>query len=201
MSDTSLSRRMILRNWLAITAAGAAATMIGPRAGAQPIDLDPTPSCGRDEATTRPGSEGPYYSPQPPAKSNFRPEAPGGEPITLLGFVLTQQCRPIAGATEDLWHADHEGEYDNDGYRLRGYQLTDDQGRYAFETVVPAPYDWRTRHFHVKVQPPSGRLLTTQLYFPGEERNERDFLFHPRLLMDVQDAADGKVARFDFVLG
>jgi protocatechuate 3,4-dioxygenase beta subunit len=134
-------------------------------------------------------------------KRNFQADISEGEPITLMGFVVDRECRPITGAMVDLWHADGHGDYDNQGYRLRGYQLTDAQGRYAFETIVPAPYDWRTRHFHVKVQPPSGRLLTTQLYFPGEERNERDFLFHPRLLMDVQDAADGKVARFDFVLG
>lgn len=100
----------------------------------------------------------------------------------------------------DLWHADAEGEYDNDGYRLRGHQLTDAQGRYVFDTIVPAPYGRRTRHYHAKVQAPGGGVLTTQLYFPGEALNESDFLFDERLLMRVVDASDGKVGRFDFVL-
>ncbi|HKY86126.1 MAG TPA: hypothetical protein VJL90_05150 [Pseudorhodoplanes sp.] len=114
--------------------------------------------------------------------------------------VVSRDCRPIANALIDLWHADARGEYDNSGYGLRGHQFTDAQGRYVFETIVPAPYDRRTRHYHVKVQAPSGRILTTQLYFPGEVRNDKDFLFDQRLLMRVENASDGKVGRFDFVL-
>jgi hypothetical protein len=52
----------------------------------------------------------------------------------------------------------------------------------------------------VKVRPPGGRLLTTQLYFPGEAANEDDSIFSPELLMDVQDSASGKNATFTFVV-
>jgi len=50
------------------------------------------------------------------------------------------------------------------------------------------------------VQRRSGDVLTTQLYFPGEPRNTRDRLFDERLLMRVEETADGKFARYDFVV-
>jgi protocatechuate 3,4-dioxygenase beta subunit len=49
------------------------------------------------------------------------------------------------------------------------------------------------------LQAPNGPTLTTQLYFPGEQRNARDFLFDRRLLM-IGDDGGRKAARFDFVL-
>jgi protocatechuate 3,4-dioxygenase beta subunit len=71
---------------------------------------------------------------------------------------------------------------------------------FRFGTIVPAIYFGRTRHYHVKVQAPSSRLLTTQLYFPNEPANRRDGLFQRELLMQVADAGDGLAGRFDFIL-
>jgi protocatechuate 3,4-dioxygenase beta subunit len=113
---------------------------------------------------------------------------------------VTKGCKPVAGALVDFWHADDDGEYDNEGCRCRGHQFTDADGRYRLETVVPGLYPGRTRHFHVKVQAKGGRVLTTQLYFPGETRNNRDRIFHPDLLMAVSDGKKGKDAGFNFVL-
>jgi protocatechuate 3,4-dioxygenase beta subunit len=56
------------------------------------------------------------------------------------------------------------------------------------------------RHIHVKVQARNGAVLTTQLYFPDEPGNMRDFLFRPDLLMTLADAGNGKAGGFDFVL-
>ena len=53
---------------------------------------------------------------------------------------------------------------------------------------------------YVKVQPKGGRILTTQLYFPGDPGNARDGLFKKELLMRMASAQDGLSARFDFVL-
>jgi len=50
------------------------------------------------------------------------------------------------------------------------------------------------------VQARGGKVLTTQLYFPGEARNQRDFLFRPDLLMAMSDTGKGKDGRFNFVL-
>ena len=59
-------------------------------------------------------------------------------------------------------------------------------------TIVPGGYPGRTRHFHVKVQRPGGRVLTTQLYFPGEPLNRRDGLFDERLLLRLAAPASGR---------
>jgi protocatechuate 3,4-dioxygenase beta subunit len=48
------------------------------------------------------------------------------------------------------------------------------------------------------VQAPGQRLLTTQLYFPGESANARDD--HRELLMRVAGPGPGMAARFDFVI-
>jgi len=120
--------------------------------------------------------------------------------IVVAGVVLSTSCQPVPRALIDVWHADSNGAYDNAGYRLRGHQFTDDQGRYRLETIVPGNYVGRTRHFHVRVQAPNRPVLTTQLYFPGEAGNGRDPIFNRDLVMRVQDAAGGKVATFDFVL-
>jgi protocatechuate 3,4-dioxygenase beta subunit len=199
MASRLTTRRSMLVGWLAATAAGLGGSGTGPRRAARAQPLPATPSCGAGFAPTVAGTEGPFYTPNTPRKANFRADAPG-EALTLVGFVVNRDCRPVAHALVDLWHADARGEYDNDGYRLRGHQYSDAQGRYVFETIVPAPYRPRTRHYHVKVQPPGGRVLTTQLYFPGEARNDRDFLFDRRLLMRLESASDGKIGRFDFVL-
>ena len=74
---------------------------------------------------------------------------------------------------------------------------TDAEGRYHFETIVPAVYPGRTRHYHVKVQPKGGRILTTQLYFPGEAGNSRDGLYQRELEMKTPKSGEGK---FDFVV-
>jgi protocatechuate 3,4-dioxygenase beta subunit len=100
----------------------------------------------------------------------------------------------------DLWHADEKGQYDNVGFRYRGHVITGSDGAFRFRTIVPALYPGRTRHYHVKVQAPGSRLLTTQLYFPSEPANRRDGLFRRELLMRVTDTGDGSAGRFDFIL-
>ena len=120
--------------------------------------------------------------------------------LVVTGYVLTTACRPIAGALLDFWQCDDAGAYDNVGYRLRGHQFTDEAGRYQLETIVPGLYPGRTRHIHVKVQAPGQRVLTTQLYFPGEPRNARDGIYRRELEIAVQDTADGKAATFNYVL-
>jgi protocatechuate 3,4-dioxygenase beta subunit len=120
--------------------------------------------------------------------------------MVLTGYVLSTDCRPVAGALVDFWHADDNGVYDNEGYKLRGHQFADEQGRYHLETIVPGLYPGRTRHFHVKVQAPNRPILTTQLYFPDEPGNAADGIFQPELLLDVAETADDKAATFNFVL-
>ena len=162
--------------------------------------LAPTPACHDGDEPTPRQTEGPFFKPRSPERADLIEAGMKGRPIELTGFVLDPACKPMAHALLDLWQADDAGDYDNTGFRLRGHQYTDAQGRYRFRTIVPAVYPGRTRHFHLKVQPATGRLLTTQLYFPDEPANRRDGLFRKELLMRTAQAGDGVDARFDFVL-
>jgi protocatechuate 3,4-dioxygenase beta subunit len=162
--------------------------------------LAPTPACGEDDDPTPSQTEGPFFTPDSPEKASFRADVDGGTAIVLSGLVLTTSCQPVERALLDVWHADDDGDYDNDGYRLRGHFFTDAQGRYSLETIVPGLYTGRTRHFHAKVQAPAGPVLTTQLYFPGEAANERDGIYRPELLMGVREGPTGKEATFSFVV-
>jgi protocatechuate 3,4-dioxygenase beta subunit len=165
-----------------------------------PGTLTPTPGCDDGDQLTVANDEGPYFTPGSPERASLLEPGLGGTRLTLTGLVLSTGCRPVARALLDFWQADDQGEYDNQGSRLRGHQFTDAQGRYRLETVVPGLYPGRTRHIHVKAQPPNGAVLTTQLFFPGEPRNAGDGLFRSELLVAMRDAAGAKAARFDFVL-
>ena len=168
----------------------------GPKGGA----FTPTPECGDDDEPTPSQTEGPFYSPDSPLRTSFIEGDEPGTRIVLTGRVFSSACRPVSGALVDFWHADDAGEYDNEGFRMRGHQFTDARGNYRLETVVPGLYPGRTRHFHVRVQAPKGRVLTTQIYFPGERQNDRDGLFQKELLMTLKNTAAGKAGRFHFIL-
>jgi protocatechuate 3,4-dioxygenase beta subunit len=163
--------------------------------------LAPTPACHDGDDATVPQTEGPYFKPSSPERTELFEEGMAGQPIELVGFVLSRGCKPLAGALLDFWQADDKGRYDNSGFRLRGHQFSDAEGRYRLRSIVPGIYPGRTRHIHVKVQPRDGRVLTTQLYFPGESKNRSDSLFRKDLQMSTAKNAGWLAGRFDFVLG
>jgi protocatechuate 3,4-dioxygenase beta subunit len=126
----------------------------------------PAPACtGLTQAQT----EGPYYTPNTPERNSLLEQGMEGTHLILVGYVLDQNCAPLPNAWLDFWQADANGEYDNAGYRLRGHQFTDAQGRYYLETVLPGIYESRPiRHIHVKVKSEGGEEATSQLYFPDQ---------------------------------
>jgi protocatechuate 3,4-dioxygenase beta subunit len=201
-----LTRRTFLRLGLVVPASLAIAAcggqalggVTGSTAAAQELEL--TPACDNDPQPTQAQTEGPYFKRSSPERSSLLEPSMQGTRLVLNGYVMTRQCAPVSGALLDFWQADDAGNYDNSGFRLRGHQFTDDQGRYHLETVIPGLYPGRTRHIHVKVQAPNGPVLTTQLYFPNEPGNQRDGIFSPALLMAIQDGSDGKQAAFNFVV-
>ena len=158
-----------------------------------------TPACS-SAGPTHPETEGPYFKPRSPERRSLLEPGINGRALILTGAVVTTACRPVARALLDFWHADSAGQYDNDGFRLRGHQYTDADGSYRLETVVPGLYTGRTRHVHVKVQAPGGPVLTSQLYFRGEPANGRDWLFRRELVMTVIESADPLRTQFDFVV-
>jgi protocatechuate 3,4-dioxygenase beta subunit len=193
-----LTRRRVLELGLALplpllAGAGGRALAAGPLQATQACD-------DGDDDPTLPQTEGPFYTPRTPRRRSLLEPGLPGTRLTLAGYVLTTRCRPVPGALLDFWQADARGVYDNDGFRLRGHQRTDALGRYRLETVVPGLYPGRTRHIHVKVQASARRLLTTQLYFPGEPRNRSDGIFQPELLVRWRKIGTRRTARFDFVI-
>lgn len=191
------TRRSLLTGFLTLSFVDAARMKAFAQAAPE---LPTTLSCNDGDDLTLEREAGPFFRPNSPLERDLYPDAPGGERITVAGFVFDNRCRPLAGSLVEIWHADENGTYDSIGFRLRGHQFTDAQGRWWFNTIVPALYPGRTRHFHFKVQRPGGRVLTTQLYFPEEPRNVEDGLFHKTLLLDMKQTGDGRFGRFDFVV-
>jgi protocatechuate 3,4-dioxygenase beta subunit len=196
-SDRFPSRRQIL----AEGAFGIPGLIVARDAALAAQRLAPTPACHDGDEPTIAETEGPFFKPRSPQRSDLREPGTEGKAAELFGYVLTRACRPIAGALIDLWHADSNGDYDNTGFRLRGHVFTDTDGCFAFRTIMPGLYPGRTRHYHVKVQAPGqSRVLTTQFYFPNERRNRTDGLFRRELVMQIAEADHGLLARFDVVL-
>ena len=182
------SRRTLLKAAVALAVtAGARASRLYAQSRAA---LAPTP----------PDAQGPFFKPGSPRRAALADAGTPGTRLTVAGRVLAPDGTPLPDTKLDFWQTDAHGDYDNDGFRLRGHQHTDRAGRYRLETIVPGAYPGRTRHIHVKVEAPGRPPLTTQLYFPGEPRNRTDFLYKPALAMQLRDAPDGKDATFDFVL-
>jgi protocatechuate 3,4-dioxygenase beta subunit len=161
--------------------------------------LEPTPACGDDPTVSQ--TEGPFFSAGTPERSRLREPGLDGTPFVVEGSVVTTACAAIDRARIEFWHADDDGEYDTEGYRLRGHLFTDEVGGFRLETIVPGLYEGRTRHIHAIVQPRDGEPLTTQLYFPDEPGNADDEIFDPRLVMAVGEENDGsRRGAFTFVL-
>ncbi|MFD8492622.1 carbohydrate-binding protein [Amycolatopsis sp. NPDC059657] len=199
--DSKLSRKTLLRAALAAGVAAPVALLGGPAlarttvASGQVPEL--TPDCHDGDEPTIAQTEGPYFKPNSPERTTLT--GPGTR-LVVSGYVFGLACRPVARALLDFWQADVNGAYDNVGYAFRGHQYTDANGAFKLTTIVPGLYPGRTRHIHVKVQAPGRPILTTQLYFPNEPRNNTDSIFDPRLLMTVRDSGGTREGAFDFVL-
>jgi protocatechuate 3,4-dioxygenase beta subunit len=150
----------------------------------------PAPVCA---GLTQPQTEGPYYKADTPQRNSLFEQEMHGTRLVLVGYVLDQSCQPLPNAWLDFWQADANGEYDNTGYRLRGHQFTDAQGRYYLETILPGLYLSRPiEHIHLKVRPEGGQEVTSQLYFPQEPVEG--------LTVILEERGDFLVGYFNFVV-
>lgn len=164
----------------------------------------PTPAIGQGRrlVPTPEQTEGPYYPTELPADVDadlLRFAAAGGArpqgtPALVSGRVLDSRGQPIAGARVEIWQCDAHGRYHHvvlepgprspdRAFQGFGRMVTDEQGRYAFRTIRPAPYPGRAPHIHYNVVAPGRRRLVTQLYAEGEPANARD-----RILQGIRDA-------------
>ena len=152
-------------------------TTIDEGVSAGPIDLVATPA----------QQEGSYY---PTEKLEDQDNdltavvgasgSPEGTILILDGRLLTTDGQPISGAVVEVWQTDANGIYlhpsdpktkDRDpNFQFYGESLTGESGSWFFRTIDPGYYEPRPRHIHVKVRLDGQELLTTQIYFEGDER-------------------------------
>jgi protocatechuate 3,4-dioxygenase beta subunit len=148
---------------------------------------------------TRHSLEGPFYTAGAPMLVDgdlLRGEGfPGATRMRLCGRVIDAASgEPLRGAELDFWQADHHGDYDNKGFRLRGIVLSDKDGKYQLDTIMPLDYsahdddpigelyramdrhNRRAAHIHVKARSPGFETLTTQLYMGGSTHINNDYV-------------------------
>src|SRR6266700_7223220 len=106
---------------------------------------------------------GPFWRLNSPRMENggsiVRSETPGA-PLFVSGRVVDKDGRPVAGAEVDVWHASPVGLYENQDpeqadMNLRGKFTTDQDGRFAFRSVMMVGYPIPTNGV-------VGRLLKAQ---------------------------------------
>jgi protocatechuate 3,4-dioxygenase beta subunit len=142
-----------------------------------------------------------------------------GKKIKVYGKVLDNKCKPITNAVLDIWQANSFGKYnhqadlsesrkDNDFY---GYIRLESnkEGEYSFNTILPGGYKVskdliRTPHIHFKVTN-NQKQLTTQMYFKGNEMNNKDFLFkntynNNALEASIDESFKNLTYKFDIII-
>jgi protocatechuate 3,4-dioxygenase, beta subunit len=149
-------------------------------------------SCGITAAET----SGPFY----PGEAQFQQDndltaLPGksaralGQVIYIRGRILDQACKPVEGATIEIWQACATGRYNNPtdtntaaldpGFKYWGETSTNKNGEYVFKSIIPGAYpadtNWmRPPHVHFKVSRLGYHELITQMYFEGQSLNDID---------------------------
>ncbi|MBI1775292.1 MAG: hypothetical protein HYR63_08095 [Proteobacteria bacterium] len=147
------------------------------------------------------------YSPCPPLPSfrlggeaDLTRIAPGRPPadgtkIRISGRILDGDERPARRVLMEIWNCNAYGRYSHTddvgskeakldpNFHGFGRLMTDDDGRFCFWTIKPAAYIarpdigwWRPPHVHYSILG-GGVRLVTQMYFPGDALNERDFIY------------------------
>jgi protocatechuate 3,4-dioxygenase beta subunit len=192
--DEMVGRILSRREVVQLIGAGGAAAIFGGAAAAWPVRAAglqhtvPMPGCVVKPEQT----EGPYFVDQQVVRSDIRVEpntgaAKDGVPLALALSVFdvsNGQCRPLPGATVDIWHCDAQGVYSgvtDPGFStagqkfLRGAQTTDAKGGAQFTTIHPGWYQGRAIHIHFKIRTLANGSpweYTSQWYF-DEALNDR----------------------------
>jgi protocatechuate 3,4-dioxygenase beta subunit len=136
---------------------------------------------------------GPYFVDDQLNRSDIRVEPSDntlkeGVALTFNINILdgaNNSCTPIRDAQVDVWHCDALGIYsgvsdqgfDTTGQQfLRGYQLTDANGRVQFLTIYPGWYSGRAVHIHftIRTRTADGQdyQFTSQFFFDDTLTNQ-----------------------------
>ena len=213
---------------------GLAATAIGAGAwGTGLLRADEADAAGQGPAAVAAGlvscvltpemTEGPYYLDGDKVRRDIREGRPGVALALRTTVVDASTCRPVKGASVDVWHCDAGGTYSGFAQEgtagrtfLRGIQRTDATGLARFATVYPGWYEGRAVHIHVQVHIGGSVVHTGQLFFPDaltdavyrrspynrrpnrSTRNATDSIFRnggSRSMLRVARSGSGYVAR------
>jgi protocatechuate 3,4-dioxygenase beta subunit len=136
-----------------------------------------------------------------------------GERLIVTGTVFAADCTPLEGVVIQVWHTNADGEYGpshatNEGQccYFGGELATDSAGRYAFETIKPAPYKGEASpppaHIHFKLSHPNAREFETEMLFKGDPHlgagNDPALI----VALSTEEGPDGPLLRgaFDIVM-
>ncbi len=118
---------------------------------------------------------GPFFKKGAPDQRVLRAPGDAGVPLRVSGKVMNTRGDLLPEAVVDIWHADHYGHYDVQGYRYRTRLMIGQRGEYAVETVMPGHYpDRPAQHIHYMISAPGHKSLITQVYFATDPYFEGD---------------------------
>ena len=169
---------------------------------------------------------GPFYRFGAPFQTKLATPSEPGERLIIAGKVYSSDCRsPLPNTLIEVWQANQAGLYDTGkpgnfteggDFNLRGMMLTDQQGNYEFETIMPGRYPvppnlpgleqyaglTRPAHIHFRVSESLHVPLTTQLYFKDDPYIAKDPWASRKPSLAIGLRQDGKFLRgaFDLAL-
>jgi protocatechuate 3,4-dioxygenase beta subunit len=161
---------------------------------------------GKDKqrfAPTPSNTLGPFYVKGAPRREKLIERGDPGVPLLVMGRVINTTGKPLANATVEIFHADHQGDYDMSGYRYRAEIPVHASGEYRFETIVPGGYGGRAQHIHYMINAPGHKQLVTQLYFendpkfegnPDKNYSKDNLVWHRELIRPVTKVANSNVS-------
>ena len=152
--------------------------------------------------------EGPLYVAGAPEEKGFARLDDGSEDgegtvLFMQGTVYGEDGQPLPHAKVEAWHANSLGNYSffdesQSEFNLRRTIITDENGNYAFRSIVPLGYSvppegmtqkvlgalgrhgHRPAHVHFFASADGHRKLTTQINIDGDEYLWDDFAFASR---------------------
>lgn len=167
--------------------------------------------------------EGPLYVAGAPVAQGFARLDDGsdqaGHTLVMHGTIYAADGKPLPNATVEVWHANTKGFYshfdptgEQQPFNMRRTIVTDAQGRYKFQSIVPVGYGCppdgptqallnqlgrhgnRPAHIHFFVTAEGHRKLTTQINIDGDPLVFDDFAYATReglvpALVERTDAA------------
>ena len=147
---------------------------------------------------------GPFFVPDTPRRdageSILLRDLGEDQELIVHGQVRGPDGEAVPDARIDVWQTDSNGMYDiqdddQPENNLRGWYMTDDEGRFVIRTIRPTSYPiptdgpvgellrasdrhpWRPAHLHATISAPGYQSLTTHLFDAEDEYLDSDVVF------------------------